>query len=159
MKQAIRSLARKRSLTRVVGAVVLMGVLFVIAACGKGKILMTDAELDRVHAGTVSWGLLGINGPWVGSLLQVFDSSLTPTPSCATLPGASTNCVTLFSSSPLPPSGSVLLEQSLVVQGPFSYQSVVQRNSAATAGPQQPLQLNCVTCQLLLDLNRVPGRW
>ncbi len=156
MKQAIRLLARKRSLTRVVGSVVLMGVLLVFAACGKGKILMTDAELDRVHAGTESWGLLGIGGPWVGSFLQVFDSSLTPTPSCATLPEASTNCVTLFSVAPVPPSGSVLLEQSFVVQGPYSYQSVVQRNSAATAGPQQPLHPNCITCQLILDLNRVP---
>jgi hypothetical protein len=139
-----------------------MGALLLLAACGHdGKVLMTDAELDKVGAGADFCGLFGINGPCVGSFLQVFDRSLPPTPSCGTLPGANTNCVTLFSASPLPPSGSVLLEQSFVVQGPFTYQSVVQRNSAGTAGPQQPLQWNCLTCQLLLDINfnRVSGRW
>ena len=163
MRQAISSLVRKRAILRVVGAVVLMGALLVLAACGpEGKVLMTDAELDKVSAGTDSCGLFGINGPCVGSFLQVFDPSLPPNPPCGTLAGTNTNCVTLFSSSPLPASGSVLLEQSFAVQGPFTYQSVVQRNSVGTAGPQQSLPLYCVTCQLLLDMNlldRVPGRW
>ncbi len=159
MRQEFRSLTRKGTITRVIGAVVLTGALLLLAACGTGKVLMTDVELDEVYAGKYSCGLFGTSGPCVGSFLQVFDPSLPPNPSCGTLPGANTNCVTSFSSSPLPPSGSVLLEQSFEGKGPLTYQSVYQRNSLSAPGPQPPL--GCVSCQLFMDLNfnRVPGRW
>jgi hypothetical protein len=138
-----------------------MGVLLVLAACAqhKGKVLMTDAELDKVKAGADLCALFGINGPCVGSFQQVFDPSLPPNPSCGTLPGASTNCTSLLSSSPLPPNGSVTLEQSLTVGGPFTFQTVTQTNTATTAGPQQSFKLNCLTCWQPQDINRVPGRW
>ncbi len=159
VSQAFRSLARNGSITRVVGPVVLVGALLVLAACGTGKVHMTDAELDEVYAGKYTCGLFGTSGPCAGSFLQVFDPSLPPNPACGTLPGANTNCVTSFSSSPLPPGGSVLLEQSFVGKGPLTYQDVHQRNSLSAPGPQPPLE--CVSCQLFMDfnLNRIPGRW
>ncbi len=158
MRQAIRFLACKGSVTRGIRAVVLMGALLVLAACGTGKVLMTDAELDEVHAGKYTCGLFGTGGSCVGSFLQVFDPSLPPNPACGTLPGTNTNCVTSFSLSPLPPSGSILLEQSFEGKGPLTYQSVYQRNSLSTPGPQPPL--DCIPCQLFMDINfnRIPGR-
>ncbi len=158
VRQAFRSPTRTGPTTRILGAVVLTGALLVLAACGTGKVQMTDAELDEVYAGKYTCGLFS-SGPCVGSFLQVFDPSLPPTSSCGTLPGANTNCVTLFSSSPLPPGGSVVLEQSFAGKGPLTYQSVHQRNSLSAPGPLPPLE--CVSCQLFMDLNfnRIPGRW
>ncbi len=157
MRQASRSVAHPRRGTPGVGALVLLGALLLLAACGTGKVRMTDAELDQVAAGKYSCGLFGCTGAFVGSFLQVFDPSLPPNPACGT--GTNTDCVTMFSVSPLPPSGSVVLEQSFAVQGPFSSQSVRQQNSLTTPGPPPPL--NCVACQLYLDMNfnRVPSRW
>ena len=144
---------------RTLTAVILGGALLALAACAqpKGKVLLTNAELDKVSAGTDLCALFGINGPCVGSFLQVFDPALAPNPACGTLPGANTNCATLLSSSPLPSSGSVTLEQSFRVEGAFSFQSVSQTNTASTGGPQQPFQYNCFTCWQPLDFNRIFG--
>jgi hypothetical protein len=144
---------------RTLTAVVLGGALLALPACAqqKGKLLLTDAELDKVSAGTDLCALFGINGPCVGSYLQVFDPALAPNPSCGTLPGANTNCASLLSSSPLPPSGSVTLEQSFRVGGAFSFQSVSQTNTASTIGSQQPLKYYCFTCWQPLDVFRTLG--
>ncbi len=156
MRQAPRSLAAKHSRTRLIGTGVLLGALLLLAACGTGKVRLTDAELDEVYAGKYSCGLFS-STPCVGSFLQVFDASLPPNPACGT--GTNTDCVTMLSASPLPPSGSVLLDQSFAVQGPYSYQGVRQQNSLTSPGPPPPL--GCVACQLFMDMNfnRVPGRW
>ncbi len=146
---------------RILTAVVLGGAVLALAACAqhKGKVLLTDAELDKVRAGTDLCALFGVNGPCVGSYLQVFDPALPPNPACGTLPGANTNCVTLLSSSPLPANGSVKLEQSFRVEGAFNFQSVSQTNSFITSGPQQPFKQNCFTCWQPLDLGRILGHW
>ncbi len=145
---------------RTVGVVVLVSGLLALAACAqKGKVLLSDAELDRVKAGTDLCRLFGVIGPCVGSFLEVFDPGLPPNPSCGSFPGTTTNCVSSLTSSPIPPSGTVTLQQSLRVDGPFGFQSVSQTNTVTNVGTPRDIKLFCFMCGQPQDFNRAPGRW
>ncbi len=150
-----------RVIVHTLTTILLVGVLFGIPACAqqRTKVLLTDAALDSVRAGVDLCGAFGINGPCVGSVLQIYDPALPSNPSCGGLPGTSTNCVSSLTSSPLPPGGSVTLQQSFRVDGPATFQSVSQTNTANNLGNQLPFKVTCFTCLHPADLNRAPGRW
>ena len=115
----------------------LLGALLLISACAtKPKVLLTDAELDKIGAGTEECGLFGINGPCVASSLTVFDPVLPPSPdpACGTLPGTNRQCAASTLASPLPADTTVTLIQSFAAGG----SSVFQRNSARADGPVWP---------------------
>jgi hypothetical protein len=115
----------------------LLGVLLLISACAtKAKVLLTDAELDMISAGTEECGLFGINGPCVASSLTVFDPVLPPSPdpACGTLLGTNRQCVASTLASPLPADTTVTLIQSFAAGG----SSVFQVNSARAGDPVWP---------------------
>jgi hypothetical protein len=142
----------------------LVGVLLAVSPLGcaqsKTKMLLTDAQLDGIRAGTDLCVLFGLNGPCVGSLLQVYDPALPPNPPCGTLPGANTNCFSSLSAIPLPQSGSVALQQSFQVDAPFTSQSVSQANTVNNISLQQPtIRSSCFTCWHPMEGMRFPGGW
>ncbi len=107
----------------------LIAVLLSTSACAPTKRkLLTDNELAQIRAGTDLCGLLGINGPCVGSFLEAFDPALRASPT-SPIQDPFTSIVV----SPLPESGSVTLQQSYTVGGPSTLQSISQQNSASQA--------------------------
>jgi hypothetical protein len=125
--------ARRRSLVAL-----LLGALLLISACAptQPKVLLTDAKLDTIGAGTEVCGLFGIDGPCVASSFTVFDPVLPPSPdlACGTLPGTNRQCVASTLASPLPAGAAVTLIQSFAAGG----SSVFQRNSARGDGTMWP---------------------
>ena len=149
---------------RMLTVTALIGGLLTLLALGcaqsKTKMLLTDKQMDEITAGTDLCPLFGINGPCVGSLLQVYDPALLPRPSCGTLPGATTTCVSSMVAYPLPQSGSVALQQSFKIDMPYMSQSVSQGNSVSNLSLQQPsIRSSCYTCWHPTEGMRFPGGW
>ena len=149
---------------RTVTVVALVGGLLALATLGyaqsKSKVLLTDQQMDEIRAGTDLCPLFGINGPCVGSLLQVYDPALSPRPSCGTLPGAATNCFASMTAYPLPQSGMVAVQQSFKIDMPSMSQSVSQANTVSNLNLQQPpIRSSCYTCWHPTEGMRLPGGW
>jgi hypothetical protein len=111
----------------------LLGAFVLISGCAaKSKVLLTDAEMDAIGAGTEMCGLFGVDGPCVGSSFTVFDPALPPSPglACGSLSGTSQQCMQSTLAVPLPAGSAATLIQSFSVGG----SSVFQYNSAQDNG-------------------------
>ena len=137
----------------------LVGSLLTISTLGcsqsKTKMLLTDTQMDEIRAGTDLCPLLGINGPCVGSLLQVYDPALPSNPSCGTLPGATTNCFSSLSAYPLPQSGSVTVQTAL--EGTLSLWGVHVSSDAAHPASVLLIALALAACAIVMGADR--RRW
>ena len=148
MRNAAEFPAPPRSSMRAPVVAVLIAVLLSMTACAqsRGKMLLTDTQMDAIKAGTDLCVLFDSNlsSPCVGSFLQVFDPML----------GSPGNPFTAKVGVPLPPSGKVKVDQSFVIDGFGTSQSAFQSNSVSV---QQNFRSSCITCWQPMDLSRFPG--
>ena len=138
-----------------------LAALLMLPGCASSKKqVLSDSEMDQIHAGSGEYkcDLFGRDGPCVGSFSQIFDPALPANPRdpCGgPLAGTNKNCVSFQTVSPLVPRfGSVSVNQSVTVTGPFSFQRISQTNSVGTT---QPASLSCPVCSRALDRLLLPG--
>ena len=145
MRNAAEFPAPPRSSMRAPVAAVLIAVLLSMTACAqsRGKVQLTDAQMEGIGAGTDLCGLFGVSAPCVGSFLQIFDPAL-----------GSPDNLTSSVGKTLPPSGKVTIQQSLGIDGFGTSQSASQTNSVSV---QQNFRSSCITCWQPMDVGRFPG--